>query len=80
MAISLSVWLFLDMRIGIHGTHLSETVGTRASEGCIRMNNDDLKQLVSLIYPPVTVVITPGPEDERMNAMSASCTVSFTHT
>ena len=56
--------------IGIHGTHLPETVGTRASEGCIRMNNDDLKQLVSLIYPPVTVVITPGPEDERMNAMS----------
>jgi len=58
--------------IGIHGTHLPETVGTRASEGCIRMNNDDLKQLVSLIYPPVTVVITPGLEDERMNVMSTA--------
>ncbi len=53
--------------IGIHGTHLPKSVGTRASEGCIRMNNTDLNQLVSLIYPPVTVVITPGLEDERMN-------------
>lgn len=53
--------------IGIHGTHLPESIGTRASEGCIRMKNDDLKRLVELIYPPVTVVITPGVEDEKMN-------------
>lgn len=56
--------------IGIHGTHLPESIGTRASEGCIRMNNDDLNRLVSLIYPPMTVVITPGVEDERMNSIS----------
>lgn len=53
--------------IGIHGTHLPESVGTRASEGCIRMNNEDLDKLVSLIYPPLTVVITPGMEDEVVN-------------
>lgn len=53
--------------IGIHGTHLPESIGTRASEGCIRMKNDDLKRLVGLIYPPVTVVITPGVEDEKIN-------------
>lgn len=56
--------------IGIHGTHLPESIGTRASEGCIRMDNEDLNRLVSLIYPPVTVVITPGAEDEKMNCTS----------
>lgn len=53
--------------IGIHGTHLPESIGTRASEGCIRMKNDDLKRLVELIYPPMTVVITPAAEDEKVN-------------
>lgn len=53
--------------IGIHGTHLPESIGTRASEGCIRMNNEDLNRLVTLIYPPLTVVITPGVEDETTN-------------
>lgn len=53
--------------IGIHGTHLPESIGTRASEGCIRMNNADLDSLVSLIHPPMTVVITPAVEDEKLN-------------
>lgn len=56
--------------IGIHGTHLPESIGTRASEGCIRMNNADLDSLVSLIHPPVTVVITPAVEDEKINDKS----------
>lgn len=53
--------------IGIHGTHLPQSIGTRASEGCIRMNNADLDSLVSLISPPLTVVITPAVEDEKVN-------------
>lgn len=56
--------------IGIHGTHLPESIGTRASEGCIRMKNEDLKRLVSLIYPPMTVVITPAADDEKANCIS----------
>lgn len=56
--------------IGIHGTHLPESIGTRDSEGCIRMNNEDLNRLVALIYPPLTVVITPGVEDEKINCKS----------
>lgn len=55
--------------IGIHGTHDSLSIGTRATEGCIRLNNDDLIKLVSLIYPPLTVVITPSAEDEAKNAL-----------
>lgn len=53
--------------IGIHGTHAPESIGTRATEGCIRLNNDDLERLVELIYPPLTVVITPAAGDERVN-------------
>lgn len=56
--------------IGIHGTHLPESIGTRDSEGCIRMNNEELNRLISLIYPPLTVVITPGVEDEKRNSNS----------
>ena len=51
--------------IGIHGTHLPESIGTRASEGCIRMHNEDLERLVKLIYPPLVVVITPAKEDVK---------------
>jgi lipoprotein-anchoring transpeptidase ErfK/SrfK len=32
--------------IGIHGTHDNNSLGTRASEGCIRLKNEDLEQLV----------------------------------
>ena len=54
--------------IGIHGTHAPESIGTRVTEGCIRLNNDDLERLVELIYPPLTVVITPAAGDERINS------------
>lgn len=56
--------------IGIHGTHLPESIGMRATEGCIRLCNEDLERLVSLIYPPLTVVITPAAEDEAVNGMN----------
>lgn len=31
--------------IGIHGTHDPASIGTNASEGCIRLKNDDLQRL-----------------------------------
>lgn len=40
--------------IGIHGTHDPKSIGTRASEGCIRMNNEDvawLKKYVTVGMP-----------------------------
>lgn len=54
--------------IGIHGTHDSLSIGTRVTEGCIRLKNEDLKQLVSLIHPPLTVIITPAAQDEFSNS------------
>ena len=43
--------------IGIHGTHLPESIGTRATEGCIRMNNEHIKELKELIKVGTPVVI-----------------------
>ena len=35
--------------IGIHGTNEPESLGTPASRGCIRMNNDDLLKIVTMV-------------------------------
>jgi len=35
--------------IGIHGTHDPSSIGTRASEGCIRMYNDDVDSLKKVV-------------------------------
>ena len=43
--------------IGIHGTHDPHSLGTDASEGCIRLNNDNLRVLKEIAYigMPVTI-------------------------
>lgn len=53
--------------IGIHGTHDPLSIGTRATEGCIRLKNKDLEKLISLIEVPMTVIITPSAEDVQKN-------------
>lgn len=53
--------------IGIHGTHDNNSLGKRASEGCIRLNNNDLTKLVKNIHTNSIVVITPGIDDVRIN-------------
>ncbi len=44
--------------IGIHGTHDESSIGTCATEGCIRMKNKDLEELKTLvsIHTPVEIV------------------------
>jgi len=49
--------------IGIHGTYDPISIGTRASEGCIRMNNSDIAKLVKHINSATVVVITPSQKD-----------------
>ena len=44
--------------IGIHGTHDPASIGTMASEGCIRMHNQDVAELKNLIYGPAKGVGT----------------------
>ncbi|MGM9778980.1 MAG: L,D-transpeptidase [Prevotella sp.] len=46
--------------IGIHGTHKPESIGTRDTEGCIRLNNGDLLKLVKQTHIGMAVFITPA--------------------
>ncbi len=48
---------FID--IGIHGTHLPESIGSRATEGCIRLTNENILALKSKVKVGTPVVITP---------------------
>lgn len=46
--------------IGIHGTHDPKSIGTDATEGCIRMHNDELVELTNMIDLDTTVTILPN--------------------
>lgn len=43
--------------IGIHGTIFPESIGTRSSEGCVRMRNEDIKALYRHCYIGMPVII-----------------------
>lgn len=45
--------------IGIHGTHLPESIGTRATEGCIRLTNEDITDLKGRVHVGTSVIILP---------------------
>ena len=49
--------------IGIHGTHAPESIGTRATEGCIRLNNADLDKLKPLVKVGMKVTIKTSFKD-----------------
>ena len=53
--------------IGIHGTHLPESIGTRATEGCIRLHNADLDKLKQLVKIGMKVIIEPSQKDIEIN-------------
>lgn len=49
--------------IGIHGTHKPESIGTRDTEGCIRLHNEELENLVKHCHVGMAVFITPSYKD-----------------
>ncbi len=49
--------------IGIHGTHAPESIGTRATEGCVRLNNSDLDSLKPMVKVGMRVVIESSEAD-----------------
>lgn len=53
--------------IGIHGTHQPNSIGTRCSEGCIRLHNKDITKLKELVYCGMTVIILPSEDDILAN-------------
>ena len=48
-------------QFGIHGTLDPYSVGWASSHGCIRMNNDDVAELYSIVPVGAKVVIVNGP-------------------
>ena len=58
--------------IGIHGTHAPESIGTRATEGCIRLNNNDLDSLKPLVRVGMRVDILSSREDRRADGIVES--------
>lgn len=53
--------------IGIHGTHDPLSIGKRASEGCIRLKNEDINEIALRMKIGEIVIITPGKEDVDEN-------------
>ena len=49
--------------IGIHGTHKPESIGTRDTEGCIRLENSDITNLKSKVNIGMVVIILPSYRD-----------------
>lgn len=45
--------------IAIHGTHLPESIGTRSTEGCIRLKNEDIQELRHKVFKGMIVIILP---------------------
>lgn len=57
--------------IGIHGTHAPESIGTRATEGCVRLRNENLNEFVKGVHPAMVVVIEPS----RLDVLADSDTL-----
>lgn len=55
--------------IGIHGTHLPESIGTRATEGCIRLENSNLDSLKPLVRIGMPVRIESSEQDREATAL-----------
>lgn len=49
--------------IGIHGTHKPESIGTRDTEGCVRLQNADIDDLRKRVHVGMVVVVVPSLAD-----------------
>lgn len=45
--------------IGFHGTPNRESVGTAASHGCVRMYNEDIRQMFDMVSMGASVIVEP---------------------
>ena len=55
--------------IGIHGTHAPSSIGTRATEGCIRLNNENLNKLQPLVKIGMPVTIESSIRDREADGL-----------
>lgn len=54
-------------QIGIHGTCSPWSIGHRTSHGCIRIENENILELVNLVHIGMPVIILPGKRDRQVN-------------
>lgn len=54
-------------QIGIHGTCAPWSIGGRVSHGCIRIKNENILELVTLVEKGMPVIVNPGKRDTRVN-------------
>ena len=55
--------------IGIHGTHAPESIGTRATEGCVRLKNSELDSLHRMVHVGMPVRIESSLLDRRADGV-----------
>ena len=55
----IAFWTDGNNYIGFHGTPNRESVGRAASHGCVRMYNEDVRELYEIITPGTSVVVEP---------------------
>ena len=55
--------------IGIHGTHAPESIGARATEGCIRLEDSDLDSLYKMVRVGMRVRIESSALDRRADGL-----------
>ncbi|EDX86082.1 ErfK/YbiS/YcfS/YnhG superfamily [Synechococcus sp. PCC 7335] len=55
----IAFWTDGTNSIGFHGTPNRESVGTAASHGCVRMYNEDVRQLYEMVEVGTVVTVVP---------------------
>lgn len=60
--------------IGIHGTSSPSSIGKRCSHGCIRVNNEDIKDIIKYVDKGTPIIVSPGPKDMAVNAREGAPT------
>ena len=54
-------------QIGIHGTSARYSIGNRCSHGCIRIQNENVLELVKYVEAGMPIIVNPGPRDVAAN-------------
>ncbi len=54
-------------QIGIHGTVAPWSIGHRVSHGCIRITNENILELVTLVEVGMPIIVSPGSRDMKVN-------------
>lgn len=59
-------------QIGIHGTCAPWSVGGRRSHGCMRLKNEDILELVTMVDSGMPVIVNPSWKDMQVNEREGS--------